>query len=325
MVFNLLHSPFNSTSTSQTTHAETASSTSPFSKALTTDNISSADFTTTRALPASYYRSPAIYALERRAIFSRHWILVTHRSRFASPGTYLRFREAGYDFFLLLGSDGVLRGWHNVCRHRAFPVVVGPREGRVRGGTLRCGYHGWCYDQKGGLVKGFKGWGTEDRKNEGLVGVGVKVDGLGFVWVNLGAVKEDRVEWEEEFAGVDEQERLKGYDWEGYVFDHEWEMEGGYNWKTLADVSLTLVEEVVWDHVLTLRQNYNECYHCSVAHPAISAQADLRSYRVDTRDSHIQHFTGDQNLSETLRIASTFHFPNACMTVSYVELAQIGR
>lgn len=35
-----------------------------------------------KALPASWYRSPGMYELERRAIFSKKWILTTHKLRF---------------------------------------------------------------------------------------------------------------------------------------------------------------------------------------------------------------------------------------------------
>lgn len=57
---------------------------------------------TKRGLPALWYRSPELYQLERRAIFSKKWILVTHKSRFNDPGDYLRITEAGFSFILIL-------------------------------------------------------------------------------------------------------------------------------------------------------------------------------------------------------------------------------
>jgi hypothetical protein len=44
-----------------------------------------------RSLPASWYRSEAMYQLERRAIFSKRWMLLTHSSRFTKAGDYLSF------------------------------------------------------------------------------------------------------------------------------------------------------------------------------------------------------------------------------------------
>lgn len=58
-----------------------------------------------RALPASWYYSGPLYDLERRAIFSRKWLLVTHSLRFAEAGHYVAFREAGFDFFLVKDRD----------------------------------------------------------------------------------------------------------------------------------------------------------------------------------------------------------------------------
>lgn len=84
-----------------------------------------------KALPASWYYSPEIYQLERRAIFSKRWILVTHKLRFTKPGDFLRFEEAGFSFVLCLDREGNLNGFHNICRHRAYPLVS-EDEGNVK-------------------------------------------------------------------------------------------------------------------------------------------------------------------------------------------------
>src|SRR4051794_30002170 len=39
-----------------------------------------------RALPASWYTSEEMYQLERRAIFSRRWMLITHKIRLSQTG-----------------------------------------------------------------------------------------------------------------------------------------------------------------------------------------------------------------------------------------------
>ena len=76
-----------------------------------------------KGLPASWYRSSEMYELERRAIFSKKWILVTHNLRFKKPGDFYRFEMAGFPFVLCLGTEGNLNGFHNICRHRAFPLI----------------------------------------------------------------------------------------------------------------------------------------------------------------------------------------------------------
>ena len=45
-----------------------------------------------RALPANWYTSQEMYELERRAIFSRKWLIITHHLRLKEPGDFLRYQ-----------------------------------------------------------------------------------------------------------------------------------------------------------------------------------------------------------------------------------------
>ena len=92
-----------------------------------------------KALPASWYSSAAMYELERRAIFSKKWILVSHKARLRKSGQFLKITEAGFTFFLIKDLQGEIRGHHNVCRHRAYPLVQ-KDSGQVS--ILACKYHG---------------------------------------------------------------------------------------------------------------------------------------------------------------------------------------
>ncbi|KAI5376770.1 hypothetical protein J4E82_004438 [Alternaria postmessia] len=251
---------------------------------------------TSRSLPSSWYTSDAIYQLERRAIFSKRWILVTHKHRIPTAGDYVQFEEAGFRFFLSRDRDGDINGFHNVCRHRAFPVVTEP-AGRVK--ILSCKYHGWSYGLKGNLAKapGYEEMEGFDKTQNGLFPMSVHIDQKGFIWVNMDVARE--VAWEDDFEGVDTQPRMDSFNFDDYRFDHTWEMGGDYNWKALAD-------------------NYNECYHCPTAHPDVAGITDLKLYAVSTQGGHIQHFTNAENIAmdEGQRVRSTYYFPNACMTVT---------
>ncbi|KAF5252534.1 hypothetical protein FANTH_2428 [Fusarium anthophilum] len=251
---------------------------------------------TTRALPASWYRSSAMYELERRAIFSKKWIVVSHKARFPEVGDYLRITQAGFTFFLIKDRQGEIRAHHNVCRHRAFPLVE-QDAGRVN--ILSCKYHGWSYGLDGKLAKApkYQEVPTFDKSNNSLYPIHVHVDKLGFIWINMDASPTPTVPWEDDFAGVDTQPRLQPFDMEAYHFDHQWEMIGDYNWKTLAD-------------------NYNECYHCPTGHPALNALTDLSKYWVETAGGHIQHFNVDKPDKDGMGIYSTFYYPNASITIS---------
>lgn len=206
---------------------------------------------TDRALPAVWYRSEGMYQLERRSIFSKRWILVSHQLRFVEPGDYVQITEAGFTFFLIKDRQGQIRGHHNVCRHRAYPLVE-KDCGSLN--VLACKYHGeligsdfhsalancfagWSYGFDGKLAKApkYQEIPSFDKTINGLYKVHVHVDRLGFVWVNLDSNENPSVPWESGFAAVDEQPRLQKFDMSQYHFDHQWEMMGDYNWKTLAD------------------------------------------------------------------------------------------
>lgn len=93
-------------------------------------------------LPASWYTDPTFYEFERCAIFSKHWLLTTHRLRLPETGSYLRFEIAGFDFFLVKNNEGKIQAFHNICRHRAYPLLEksAPTEGKKS--IFSCGYHG---------------------------------------------------------------------------------------------------------------------------------------------------------------------------------------
>ena len=255
------------------------------------------DEETERGLPASWYRSLDMYELERRAIFSKKWLMVTHKNRFTQAGDYLRFTEAGFSFFLCLDRDGNIGGFHNICRHRAFPLIHDD-AGNTK--ILACKYHGWSYGINGKLAKAphFEKFSDFNKEENGLLHVHVHIDVLGFVWVNLDAAETPETSWEEQFCGVDTQERFQSFDFSEYRFDHTWGMQGDYNWKTLGD-------------------NYNECLHCRTSHPDTTDLVDIATYRVEGKEGSLQHFNKRQEDGlNRITIASTYYFPNSCMTVS---------
>ena len=104
----------------------------------------------TESLPASWYRDAAVFAREQELIFARHWALVARAEQLAMPGDFVTGEVAGRPIFVIRDRAGTLKAFHNVCRHRAGPVVRGA------GGhcdVLRCRYHGWVYDLAGRLKK----------------------------------------------------------------------------------------------------------------------------------------------------------------------------
>jgi len=101
-----------------------------------------------RNLAPHYYVAPEVFAAERQAIFRRHWHMLGPAAQVAEPGQYLAVELANWKLFVIRGSDGVLRGFHNVCRHRGARLL---EEGNGRCEMLRCPYHLWVYGEAGEL------------------------------------------------------------------------------------------------------------------------------------------------------------------------------
>lgn len=108
----------------------------------TTNQVAEALAVQHTSLPSDWYRSPALYELERRAIFSKEWMLITHKCRFEKPGDFHRFEVAGFPYFLIMDRQNNIRGFHNVCRHRGYPILrpEGPDSGTKS--ILASYYHG---------------------------------------------------------------------------------------------------------------------------------------------------------------------------------------
>ncbi|KIV89539.1 hypothetical protein PV10_06932 [Exophiala mesophila] len=229
------------------------------------------------SLPDEFYHSPAIFQLEKRAIFSRQWFLVSHKARYANVGDYVQYDMAGFNFVIVKTKDGSIVGFHNICRHRAFPIV---RESSGNARIFSCKYHGWSYDLTGKLAKAprFTPDSTPffDPSTIRLFPVHVHIDRNGFVYANLDANPVPDVSWEHQYGHLDQQNVLKhsGVDWDAVEYDFTWTKEGNFNWKLMQD-------------------NYNECYHCLTAHPDVAKSTVLDTYYVNPATSHtyISHFS----------------------------------
>src|ERR1700682_6801141 len=98
-------------------------------------------------LPSNVYLDPAILEQEKDRIFYRTWQLVAHMSELARAGDFKPGTILDEPILLTHAQDGKLRGFYNVCRHRAAQVVT-TRGNRK---SLQCGYHGWVYGLDGKL------------------------------------------------------------------------------------------------------------------------------------------------------------------------------
>ncbi|MDA0219927.1 MAG: aromatic ring-hydroxylating dioxygenase subunit alpha [Proteobacteria bacterium] len=196
-----------------------------------------------RPLPPSWYTDPAIHQREMADLFGRAWLPACHGSEVATAGSYVTLRCGGQEIALVRGRDGLLRAFHNACRHRAHRLLEG--AGTLKA-VITCPYHAWAYGLDGGLrhaphseaVTGF------DRNDFGLRPLAV-AEMAGFVMVNHDADAAPP----DGFAGL--EQRLLA-DFPGLPAMRpvrRRQADLAANWKLIVE-------------------NYLECYHCDTAHPS---------------------------------------------------------
>jgi nitrite reductase/ring-hydroxylating ferredoxin subunit len=102
------------------------------------------------SLPGWTYWDPEFFELERQVVFRKSWHLVCHVNDVREAGDYLTFRFLNESILTVRGTDGRVRSFHNVCRHRAARLVNG-EQGNC-GKRITCPYHAWTYSNEGRLV-----------------------------------------------------------------------------------------------------------------------------------------------------------------------------
>src|SRR5437016_6278758 len=198
-----------------------------------------------KTLPQRYLISPQVFAQEQERIFSRQWLCVGHQSQLAKPGAYVVQEIAGESLIILRDQKGQLRGFYNVCRHRGTRLCE-EKSGQLRE-TIQCPYHAWTYGLDGQLLGAPHMDKVEsfDKADHSLHPVNL---GLweGFIFVNL---SEKPMPLEQAFAP------LAG------KFTH-WNLP-----------RLRLAKRIEYDvraNWKLIFENYSECYHCPLVHPALS-------------------------------------------------------
>jgi choline monooxygenase len=208
-------------------------------------------------LPAEVYLNPAVLERETDRIFARTWQLVAHASELARVGDFKPTNILDEPILLTHAQDGRLRGFYNVCRHRAAQVVT-TRGNRK---SLQCGYHGWVYGLDGRLLTAREMEGTEDFDKADFGLVPIRVETLGpFVFANLDPDAAPLAEW---IGAIPSEIAAAGYDLSSMRLIERRDYDIACNWKVYVD-------------------NYLEGYHLPIAHPGLFKELEYDQYRVET-------------------------------------------
>ncbi|MEU5877040.1 aromatic ring-hydroxylating dioxygenase subunit alpha [Spirillospora sp. NPDC047279] len=98
-------------------------------------------------LPAHTYLDQAVYETEVREIFQGRWVWAGFEHWAGTPGDSRPITVAGRPLLLARDKQGVLRVFHNLCRHRGLVLSEEPSTR----GRLRCPYHYWTFNLDGSL------------------------------------------------------------------------------------------------------------------------------------------------------------------------------
>ena len=199
---------------------------------------------TGRMLPAAAYLDDEVLTWERRNLFAGAWVCVGRGDELATVGTR-RAIAVGDDAVLLVrGEDGTLRGFFNVCQHRAHELAPCGSTSAHR--SIHCPYHGWRYGLDGVLLSTprFEAPPGFERVEHGLVPVAVE-EWHGWVMVNVSGTAPTVGEY---FAGL--EALVAPYEPEQLVVGASHSYEIAANWKIVVE-------------------NYQECFHCPNIHPEL--------------------------------------------------------
>jgi len=168
---------------------------------------------------------------ERSRLFKRVWLQVGRVEAIPNPGNYFvsQLEVLGASVFVTRGRDGVLRAFHNLCRHRGNRLVK-QAEGSAK--AFSCGFHGWTYNSEGALVtipleREFRGC---DKAELGLIPLALDV-WEGFIFVHLNIEPEESLrDYLRPVAGL-----LDGFPFVEMELSGWWSARLASNWKTFQD------------------------------------------------------------------------------------------
>ena len=186
------------------------------------------------------YYDPARFKREVDLLFRHHPIVVAFSGQVRKPGDFVVHNDTGQPILVTRGTDGVLRAFLNVCRHRSASVEVKPCGSNKR--AFVCPYHGWSYDLTGRLVGITDGaaFGDVDKSKHGLRRLKL-AEKYGLIWVVPTALEDG----EEASLDIDPylgalQVDLSGWDMQGWELHSSEPVRPRMNWKLVIDTFLEL-------------------------------------------------------------------------------------
>ena len=260
-------------------------------------------------LPPAAYTAESFFSAEQAQVFGRAWVVVGNAADVRAPGRLLVRSVGSRSVLITRGTDGVLRGFLNSCRHRGTELAEGDCD---IAGTIRCPYHRWRYGLDGALLATplFEEIPRDefDPSEYGLVEVRVATWGV-LLFACLDAETAPLDEWLGDLPA-----RTAGYRLDEWRVAGERTLDIAANWKLISE-------------------NFQEYYHLAWIHPELAKVSRVKDhYRYqgpgmycgqtttpvsgDSRDEWLVLPPAD-NLDDSDRVSGRFIalFPNVLLSV----------
>ena len=216
------------------------------------------------SLPRAFYADPGVFELDLERIWYRSWLFAVPACELPKAGSYVTYTVGLYSVIIVRGSDGIVRAFHNTCRHRGSALC---RSAKGTNPKIVCPYHQWTYELDGRLL-----WARDmgpdfEHSRHGLKPVHCR-DVAGLIYICLAGEAPPIDVFAEQTARY-----LAPHDLANSKVAHESTIVEKGNWK------------LVWE-------NNRECYHCSGNHPSLC--------RTFPEDPKLIGNSGEEGLSPVL-------------------------
>lgn len=215
-------------------------------------------------LEREFYIDPEILKKEFDNIFLKNWICAGRTSELDESGKYKIINLGTESAIVLRDGSFKLIALLNVCRHRGTRICE-QTTGQFSK-SIQCGYHGWTYGLDGRLIGA-----PHMEKAEGFQKDQFPLHNIaiaeweGFIFINFSGKPE---KFESQFGPL--VGRFKDWSISELVPVKTIHYEVAGNWKLVI-------------------QNYCECYHCPILHPAL---AEIIPYMGGRNDLYEGPFLG---------------------------------
>ncbi len=188
------------------------------------------------------YTTRAYHELEKERLWKKVWQFACREEHIPRPGDHYVYEIAGMSFFVIRGTDDVVRAFPNACLHRG-------RRLKDQSGfctEIRCAFHGFAWDLEGNLADVPARWDFPHVDTEEFHLPEVKVgQWAGFIFINPDPDAEPFEDYVAELAEQFEQ----------------WDLGSRY-----VEAHVAKVIPANWK---IIQEAFCEAYHVNATHPEV--------------------------------------------------------